>query len=208
MLLPDPHLIVGLDHFFSTFPHHWAGHPRGPEPGFWYEDTHDSDATPQARIRYGVAGERLLAAMRAAVRAMLDCGNDVILDEMPIDDTILPAWKRDLAGYPAFWVRLSASRDVVEAREARTTPGAAPWARPRTLRRRSGRVVRPAPRCHHSRASRPGCRDQERGASRTHGGPLPGPLRRLRTSPAQNPSGLVSADGGRGSRARWRREVI
>lgn len=123
VLLPDPHLIVGLDHFFSMFPHHWGGHPRGPGPGFWYEDTHDSDGGPRARIRYGTAGERLLAGMRAAVRAMLNCGNDIILDEMPIDDTILPAWKRELAGYPAMWVRLSAPRDVVEAREARRTRG-------------------------------------------------------------------------------------
>jgi hypothetical protein len=36
--------------------------------------------------------------MRAAVRALLDAGNNVILDEMPIDDTIMPAWRSALAG--------------------------------------------------------------------------------------------------------------
>ena len=123
LLLPDPHLIIGLDHFFSMFQHHWAGHPRGPGPGFWYEDAVDPDGSPTAKLRYGEASERLLAGMRAAVRAVLDCGNNIILDEMPIDDSIVPAWKRELAGYEVFWVRLSAPLVVVKGREGRRTRG-------------------------------------------------------------------------------------
>ena len=122
-LLSEPHLVVGLDHFLNMFPQHWSGHPRGPGPGMWYEDTIDADGSPRARIRYGVAGERLLAGMRAAVRAMLDCGNQVILDEMPLDESILPAWRRELDGYQVWWVRLDAPLDVVEGREARRTRG-------------------------------------------------------------------------------------
>lgn len=61
--------------------------------------------------------------MRGAVRAMLDCGNNVILDEMPLDASIIPAWKRNLASYPAFWVHLAAPLSVIEAREARRTRG-------------------------------------------------------------------------------------
>lgn len=61
--------------------------------------------------------------MRVAVRAMLDCGNQIILDEMPLDESILPAWRRELAGYPVTWVRLSAPLEVVEDREARRTRG-------------------------------------------------------------------------------------
>ncbi|GAA4714868.1 chloramphenicol 3-O phosphotransferase [Promicromonospora umidemergens] len=125
-LLPHPHLVVGLDHFFSMFPHHWAGHPRGPGSGFWYEDTTDSDGGQRTRIRYGEAGERLLTGMRAAVVAMLDHGNDVILDEMPINDSIIPAWKRDLGARPSLWVRLVAPLDVVEAREASRERGKHP----------------------------------------------------------------------------------
>lgn len=122
-LLPEPHLVVGIDHFLNMFPQHWAGQPRGPGPGMWYEDTVDPDGSPRARIRYGSAGERLLAGMRASVRALLDRGNRVILDEMPLDESILPAWRRELAGYPVWWVRLAAPLDVVEGREARRTRG-------------------------------------------------------------------------------------
>lgn len=122
-LLSEPHLVVGIDNFLNMFPHHWAEHPRGPGPGMWYVDTTDPDGRPRARIRYGSAGARLLAGMRAAVRALLDCGNHVILDEMPLDETILPAWRRELAGYDTAWVRLQAPLHVVEEREAGRTRG-------------------------------------------------------------------------------------
>lgn len=122
-LLSEPHLVVGIDLFLNMFPHHWAGHPRGPGPGMWYEDTVDADGSPRARIRYGEAGARLLAGMRATVRAMLDHGNHIILDEMPLDESILPAWRSELACYQVTWVRLSAPLDVVEEREAQRNQG-------------------------------------------------------------------------------------
>ncbi|RCK70196.1 chloramphenicol phosphotransferase [Desertihabitans brevis] len=116
-LLPEPHLVVGIDLFLNAFPHHWAGHPRGPGPGMWYDDRTDADGRPVARIHYGEAGVRLLAGMRLAVRALLDAGNHVVLDEMPLDQTVLPGWRRDLAGYDQHWVRLTASLPALEERE-------------------------------------------------------------------------------------------
>lgn len=89
----------------------------------WYHDTIDPDGSPRARIHYGSAGMRLLAGMRAAVRAMLDCGNHIILDEMPLDESILPAWRRELTGYQVTWIRLSAPLSVIEEREAKRTRG-------------------------------------------------------------------------------------
>ena len=122
-MLAQPHLVVGIDLFLNMFPHHWAGNPRGPGPGMWYHDTIDPDGSPRARIHYGTAGKRLLAGMRAAVVAMLDCGNHIILDEMPLDESILPAWRRELAGHRVTWVRLSAPLSVIELREAQRTRG-------------------------------------------------------------------------------------
>ncbi|UVY84692.1 hypothetical protein NLU66_03595 [Brachybacterium sp. NBEC-018] len=77
-----------------------------------------SPRAPHTRIRYGEVGERLLAGMRGAVVAMLDAGNDVILDEMPLDATIVPAWKQALGARDALWIHLGARLDVVEARES------------------------------------------------------------------------------------------
>lgn len=94
LALPEPYLHVGLDHFLSMFPYEWHDHPRGPGPGFWVDQSRDEGGSPRARIRYGDAGDRLLTGMRAAVNALLATGNNVILDEMPVDDAIMPAWRR------------------------------------------------------------------------------------------------------------------
>lgn len=116
LLLPDPYLVVGLDHFYDMFPSDWGGHRRGPGPGFWQE-TVDDDGKPRIVTHYGEAGVRLFAGMRAAVVALLDAGNDVILDEMPVDDTIMPAWREALAGYDVHWIALRAPLEVIEERE-------------------------------------------------------------------------------------------
>ncbi|MGD7706569.1 phosphotransferase-like protein [Microlunatus sp. Y2014] len=122
-LLPRPYLVVGIDHFLNMFPQRWDGQPAGPGVGMWYEDTVDASGSPRSRIRYGAAGAKLLDGMRAAVCALLDTGNSVVLDEMPLDETILPAWRERLEGYRVFWVHLHARLAVVEAREAARTRG-------------------------------------------------------------------------------------
>lgn len=122
-LLTDPYLVVGIDHFLNMFPQHWAGHPRGPGPGMWYEETVDPDGSARTRIRYGAAGETMLAGMRAAVTAMLECGNNIILDEMPLDESIIPMWKQALSAQATYWVHLSADQMVVEARESQRRTG-------------------------------------------------------------------------------------
>lgn len=105
------------------FPYEWRNHPRQPGPGFWVEKTLDEDGSPRARIHYGEAGVRLLTGMRAAVNAPLATDNNVILDKMPIDDSIMPAWRRDLRASSTFWVRLTASLPVLEKREHSRTSG-------------------------------------------------------------------------------------
>lgn len=121
--LREPFLHVGLDHFLAMFPQRWKDQAWGPGPGMWYEDTFDLDGAPRGRIRYGDAGRRMLAGMRGAVNALLDAGNDVIIDEMPLDETIVPAWRRDLQASESFWVHLSASLEVLEQRERNRARG-------------------------------------------------------------------------------------
>ena len=123
LALVEPYLHVGIDHFFSMFPYEWRDHPRQPGPGFWVDRESDADGSPRTRIYYGEAGARLLTGMRSAVNALLATGNNVILDEMPIDDSIVPAWRRDLRASQVFWVRLTASLPVLEERERSRTKG-------------------------------------------------------------------------------------
>jgi chloramphenicol 3-O phosphotransferase len=126
LAMRDPYLHVGIDHFFSMFPYEWRDHPRQPGPGFWVDYGSDVDGSPRAQIKYGEAGERLLRGMRAAVNALLQAGNNVILDEMPIDDSIVPGWRRDLRADSILWVRLTASLSVLEERERGRVKGRVP----------------------------------------------------------------------------------
>lgn len=123
LALGQPYLHVGIDHFFSMFPYEWLDHPRQPGPGFWVEKATDADGAPRARIRYGEDGAKLLAGMRAAVNSLLASGNNVILDEMPIDDSIVPAWRRELHAESVLWVHLTASLPTLEERELARTKG-------------------------------------------------------------------------------------
>lgn len=65
----------------------------------------------------------MLAGMRGAVNALLAAGNDIIIDEMPLDETIVPAWRRDLRASASFWVHLTAPLHILERRERDRTRG-------------------------------------------------------------------------------------
>ena len=64
--------------------------------------------------------------MRAAVNALLETGNNVILGEMPIDNSIMPAWRRDRRADSILWVRLTGSLSVLEERERGRPKGRVP----------------------------------------------------------------------------------
>ncbi|TDD59444.1 hypothetical protein E1263_14745 [Kribbella antibiotica] len=115
--LPEPYLLVALDHFYDMFPQDWLGHRRGPGPGFWQETLTDPDGKPRIVTQYGDAGRRMFAGMRASVLALLETGNNVVLDEMPVDESIVPAWRQALAGRAVYWVSVEAPLEVLESRE-------------------------------------------------------------------------------------------
>ena len=55
--------------------------------------------------------------MLPAGNALLAAGNNVILDEMQIDGSVVPAWKQDLQAESALWVHLTAPLEALEERE-------------------------------------------------------------------------------------------
>jgi chloramphenicol 3-O phosphotransferase len=122
-LLPDPFLVLGLDTFFGMLPLRWTSEGTASAEGFSYlRDTDPRDGRPRLRIAYGPVGARMLAGMRACVDALLREGNNVIVDDMPIDDSIMPAWHRDLRDRHVSWVRVHAPLPVLEEREADRFP--------------------------------------------------------------------------------------
>lgn len=76
-----PLLRFGLDELFRMIPDHWGGGlpgARHSDLGFRYEDVEGHDGV--RRIRSGPDGLLMLGAMNAAVVAMLQTGQGVIVD--------------------------------------------------------------------------------------------------------------------------------
>jgi chloramphenicol 3-O phosphotransferase len=121
-ILPEPFLALGLDTFFGTMPHRWTSEGESGSDGFSYVRDVDTQGRARLRIEYGPVGARVLTGMREAVASLLGAGNNVIVDEMPIDATVVPAWRDALAGYRVLWVYVSAPLAVLERREAERFP--------------------------------------------------------------------------------------
>ncbi|MCB5909248.1 chloramphenicol phosphotransferase CPT family protein [Streptomyces pinistramenti] len=122
-ILPDAFLVPGLDTFFGMLPHRWTSEGTASAEGFSYlRDTDPRDGGARLRIGYGAVGAQMLAGLRGAVDALLREGNNVIVDEMPVDAGVIPAWQRALQGHDVMWVHLTAPLAVLEAREAARFP--------------------------------------------------------------------------------------
>jgi chloramphenicol 3-O phosphotransferase len=114
-LLTEPYLEFGLDVAFGMVPARWGSAGGPASGGFWYEQV--TDAPPTSVIRYGPVGARVLAGTRSAVEGLLEAGNIVLIDEMPLDSLTLDAWRQSLATRDVLWVRLVASPEILQRNE-------------------------------------------------------------------------------------------
>ena len=116
--LPDPYLALGLDTFFHMVPPRWGGGMGGPlsVDGFRYVTT-TVDQTPSMRIVYGGVGLRVLRGMHRAVATLAACGNNLLVDEMLLDRSVLDDWVDALRDLPVCVIRLRASLPTLEQRE-------------------------------------------------------------------------------------------
>ncbi|MER7990347.1 hypothetical protein ABTY53_32895 [Streptomyces noursei] len=85
----------------------------GSTEGFSYIRDTDDEGRPRLRIGYGPVGARLLAGMRRAVAGLLSEGNNVIVDEVPIDATVVALLATQEAARPTITNRVT---DIVPLR--------------------------------------------------------------------------------------------
>lgn len=117
--LPEPFLRVALDQLFDMVPKPWSGGRGGPLSldGFYYDETSD-EATPLVtKIRYGSTGRRILWGFHAAVAALADQGNHIIVDTIVLDAAEAADWRQALRRSQVFVVSLRASLAALEERE-------------------------------------------------------------------------------------------
>jgi chloramphenicol 3-O phosphotransferase len=117
-LLPEHYLALGIDTFSHMVSPRWGGGLGGPlsVDGFRYVRT-SVDQIPHVRIAYGPVGERVLRGIHRAVAALAGSGNNILVDEMLLDQTVLVDWVDALHDLPVCVVRLRARITVLEQRE-------------------------------------------------------------------------------------------
>jgi chloramphenicol 3-O phosphotransferase len=120
-----PWLHLQMDTFLEMLPQAWQDHPEA----FAYE-TIMEDGKPSVVITGGPVGERLMRGMRAAIVALAEAGNDLIIDDVMIDPGTKAAYAKALAGFEVFKVGVHAPLELLEQRErARPDrlPGTSRW---------------------------------------------------------------------------------
>jgi chloramphenicol 3-O phosphotransferase len=121
-----PLLRTGLDDLFASVPEAWGGGRGGPlsRRGFRYVEAPQRAGT---RIEYGPDGWQMLHGSHRAVRALVDSGNSVVVDDMMLSEDVYADWLEALRGVPTTWVRVTCPLPIAEQRERvrRQRPGLA-----------------------------------------------------------------------------------
>ncbi|GAA1697792.1 chloramphenicol phosphotransferase CPT family protein [Fodinicola feengrottensis] len=129
--LDEPYLLLGLDTCFAMVPEKWAGGPVGPyrHLGIHYQDLPDQDGCSVRGIGYGEAGWTMLSGFHLAVAALVEAGNNVIVDEMLLDGRVRDHWLGVLAPMRTLFVRVDCALPELERRERLrgNPPGLSRW---------------------------------------------------------------------------------
>jgi chloramphenicol 3-O phosphotransferase len=123
-VMDGPWLLAGGDSFRAMMSPRWVESGARAHEGFaWTKVASDevpgtaSGREPVVRITAGPVGQRVMAGMRRAVRAMADAGNDVIVDDLFLDPAWLLDWARVLHGIDAWLVGIRCPAAVLRQRE-------------------------------------------------------------------------------------------
>jgi chloramphenicol 3-O phosphotransferase len=120
-----PWLHVQMDAFLEMLPEAWQDHPES----FAYK-TIEEDGKPSVAITGGPVGLRLMRGMRAAIAALAEAGNDLIIDDVMIEPADKEAYAKALTGFDVFRVGVHAPLALLEERERQRPdrlPGTSRW---------------------------------------------------------------------------------
>ena len=106
-----PCLHVAMDTFLEMLPEVLQDHP----------DTFDfleivEDGAPSVQIAIGPVGERLLRGMRAAIAALANEGNNLVVDDVMLDGEA-SEYRRLLRSHDLHFVGVHAPLEILEVRE-------------------------------------------------------------------------------------------
>ncbi len=117
-LLADYYLYFGIDAFIGAMPERsncFDG--SSVRDGFYWEDVVLPNNLLGKKIVSGEFGRQIEESYRVVVKALLDCGHNLIIDNVIDGDEEMRVWKRLLADYQSCYVGLHCSLDKLMERE-------------------------------------------------------------------------------------------
>ncbi len=123
-VLPEPWVHVALDQFRDGLPPQYRGLNAPPDSkgAAGLNVVPDGDVT---QIRFGDVGHRVLQGMRRAMVAMVDAGNNIIIDDIILEPAFLRDYVTVFSRRPVYFVGVHCAPAETERRESRR-PGRFP----------------------------------------------------------------------------------
>jgi chloramphenicol 3-O phosphotransferase len=104
-------LHVQMDAFLDMLPERLQDDPAT----FHFVNETEASA-PSVRIDVGPVGTRLMSGMRAAIAALADAGNSLVVDEVMLGSEV-GEYRRLLSGHALYLVGVHAPLEIIEERE-------------------------------------------------------------------------------------------
>jgi len=128
-IMDEPYLHVGLDHFIDMIPKKYLGHIDG----IRFVNVNKPEEAPTLAVVMGAVAQAAMRGMRAAMVALAEAGNNLIIDEVIFGDEFTE-YRTMLAPFSVLYVGIFAPLDVIERRELARgdrSIGLARWQYPR-----------------------------------------------------------------------------
>ncbi len=118
--LEQPYIHVALDQFRDGMPARFRG-LNSPAGTTGHEGLNvvpvEQDGDIHTDIRFGQMGLTLLKGMRRAIASLAECGNNVIIDDIIMQDDFLDDYLQTLVDYQVIFVGIRCPLEVINQRE-------------------------------------------------------------------------------------------
>lgn len=116
-LYDTPLLHMGLDRFWAMVPAQYKEYGAKAHEGYSFSKIYDSDNNPVIHVQGGSLARQIDNTMPQVVRLLADCGHDIAVDEIFINDAIVHKYATMLESHKVYCVGLVCSLEELERRE-------------------------------------------------------------------------------------------
>jgi chloramphenicol 3-O phosphotransferase len=116
-LFDKPLLHTGLDNFWEMVPAVYKGYGAKSHEGFSFVQAVDGFNNPVVYIERGSLAQQIDYTMPQTIKCLADCGHDIAIDEILINDAILHNYAIALKNYKVYFVGVVCDLQELERRE-------------------------------------------------------------------------------------------